>query len=500
MYSHRGAPTVLALGLGLVAGSGLLAAQGPGPLAGVAVAADSLFEPCTLAPHTGPAVCGTVEVAEDPGRAEGRRIDLRVVVLQATGPDSLRLPDPVFVLDGGPGQAASRSVDWVSRELSVVLERRDVVLVDRRGTGGSNPLDCPAPEPGLSIARELKMDPVEVARSCRAALEVRADLTRYTSPYAADDLDVVRDALGYERINLYGGSYGSREAFEYMRRHGSRLRSAAVFAVTPQHERALLESPATAETAVQRLLDDCMAEAGCRAAYPDVRRQLRTVVRRLEAEPGRFTVALPDGSRSEELALTRERFGGLLRSILLSPAGGAQVPYLIHLAYIGDYDQVGALYVRLSRGLAGGVARGLFLSVVCAEEMARTSAAEIGPAADGTFWGAGWPRSIRAQCEAWPPGDLPPDWATAPRGDTPFLFLSGWLDPIAPPAWAGELTRWMPNARRVIVREGHHSFPLDDCGRRTLARFYDTADPFDLDAACIASTPRPAFLVPNEGP
>lgn len=221
------------------------------------------------------------------------------------------------------------------------------------------------------------------------------------------------------------------------------------------------------------------------------------MVDRLEAEPARFTIHEPGDGAAEELELTRVRFGALVRSILLSPAGGAQIPYLIHSAYLGDYDAVGGLYVRLSLGLTEAIPLGLFLSVVCAEEMARTTLAEIGPAAGGTFWGAEWPLSIKEQCEVWPVGDLPDDWSKPPEGAAPFLLMAGWLDPIAPPAWASELTRWMPNARRIMVREGHHNFPLDDCGQRTLARFFETADPFALDASCIAATARPPFLIPG---
>lgn len=475
-------------GVGAVA-VGSVAGLGTGPVAGQA----GSLAPCTVEAYDGPARCGAVVVAEDRGRPEGRQLSLKVVVLGARGPDSLRAPDPVFVLDGGPGQAATAAVDWVVDELAVVLESRDVVLVDRRGTGSSNGLTCPQPAPEQGMVARLSRSPAEVARACVRALNGRADLTKYTSPYAADDLDSVREALGYERINLYGGSYGSREAFEYMRRHGEHLRSGVVFAVTPQHRAALLESPATAEVALQRLIDDCMADVACVRAYPELRREVREVVGRLERSPGRFTVEA--GGGVDTLELTRTRFGGLVRGLLLSPAGGAQVPYLIHAAYLERYDEVGGLYVRLWGQLESALSRGLFLSVVCAEEAAFVTRARIRERAQGTFWGPGWPESIKDQCEEWPAGELPGDWRRPPEGSTPFLLLAGWLDPIAAPSWARELTRWMPNARRVLVREGHHNFRLDDCGRATLARFYATADPFNLETGCIARAERPAFLV-----
>lgn len=464
----------------------------------------ALLRECEVVAHAGPALCGAVEVWEDPAAGAGRRLTLNVVVLEPTGPAGERVPDPVFVLDGGPGQAATRSVGWVSAELSDVLRTRAVVLVDRRGTGGSNPLDCPSEAGPDAAAAEVLSERGAAwwaawVSECRDALEVRADLTRYTSPYAADDLDVVRGALGYERINLYGGSYGSREAFEYMRHHPERLRAGAVFAVTPQHERAMLESPASAQRALDRLIDDCMADGPCRAAYPGLRGELWEVVGRLEAAPAEFTLPVPGGGRTGPLRLTRGRWAGLVRSILLSPAGGAQVPYLIHQTYLGEYEAVGGLYVRLARSTPGAISRGLFLSVICAEDMARTGRAEVRSAAEGTFWGPSWVEGVMDQCEGWPVGRLPDGWADPPRGDTPFLFLSGWLDPIAPAAWAGELTRWMPNARRVLVREGHHNFTLDACARSTLARFYDTADPFNLDVSCIAALEGPDFLVPEGG-
>ncbi|MDX1675700.1 MAG: alpha/beta hydrolase, partial [Longimicrobiales bacterium] len=225
------------------------------------------------------------------------------------------------------------------------------------------------------------------------------------------------------------------------------------------------------------------------------RSALREVVARLDERPAPFAVQRPDG-RLDTLELTRTRFGSVLRTLLLSPAGGAQVPYLIHLAGAGEWDRVGGLYVRLAGGTDAAVSRGLFLSVVCAEGAAFLTPAEVEAAAEGTFWGPGWPLSILEQCAEWPRGKLPEGWRAAPEGDTPFLLMAGWLDPIAAPGWAESLTRWMPNARRVLVREGHHNFELGACGRETLARFYDTADAINLDVSCIAAAARPPFVLP----
>lgn len=480
-------------------------AASAGPSRWIGPAPDTLgrygqrFAPCTLEGYDGEAFCGRVAVPEDPV-APGRVLSLRVAILPATGPDSLRRPDPVLILDGGPGQAASRAAPWVAEDLEVVRRGRDVILSDRRGTGGSNALDCPdepGPEtpPGEVVRPAMPGD----VRRCREHLEARADLTKYTTPFAAADVIALADSLGIERLNLYGGSYGSREAFEVVRRHPERVRSVAVFAVTPPHRRALLESPRSADRAMRRLIDDCMVDDACRRAYPDLRRELDEVVRRLEEEPATFTVPLPDGGHSDPLRLTRTGFGSVLRTGLLSPAQSASIPALIHAAYGGDFDALGAAYVRIARLTPAALSRGLFLSAACAEELGRVRAGEIGPATAGTFWGDGWVRSLRDQCAEWPRGDLPPDFFDPPTGDTPMLLLSGWLDPIAPPAWAEELHRHMPNARRVVVREGHHNFAYDACARGALARFFDELDPFGMDVRCIAEAPRPPFLVPAAG-
>lgn len=458
------------------------------------------FEDCRLEGYEDGARCGTVTVWEDPGLRQ-RRIDLRVVVLSATGPDSLRRPDPVIVLDGGPGQAASRSAPVVARDLRSVRRSRDLILPDRRGTGGSNPLDCPN-EPDASTSPVDLVVPRTPAqtRACREQLAANADLTKYTTPFAAGDIVALADSLGIERFNLYGGSYGSREAFELARGHSDRVRSIAVFAVTPQDRRVLLMSPRSAETAMQRLIDDCMATRACRGAYPNLRRELDEVVARLEREPATFRAPLPGGNRTVPVRLSRTAFGSVLRTGLLSPTQSTRIPALIHMAHRGNFDPIGSAYLRFVRRTPAMLSRGLFLSVVCAEEMALVEPEMIRSAAEGTFWGDGWVRSVARQCEEWPEGALPSDWTRPPESNVPALLMSGWLDPIAPPAWAEQVRRHMPNARRVLVREGHHNFSYDSCARRTLARFFDRADAFSLDAECLADAPRGPFVIPGAGP
>lgn len=467
--------------------------------------ADTLaLSSCDLGEYDGPARCGQLVVAEDPGAPEGRRISVHVAVLDARS-DTVR-PDPLFVFAGGPGQAATEYAGVIGHQMPDLLRHHDVVLVDRRGTGGSNPLGCdlraprddPAAPPDDPAAYFQRVTGAQIRR-CRRELEERADLTLYTTPFAVDDFDRVRAALGYRRINLYGASYGSREALVYLRRHPEHVRSVLLEAAMPLDRRPLLEAARYAQQSMERLLDDCLADLRCRRAFPTPRRDLERVLRRLDEGPVDYRPPAGDGRGDQVIELNRSHVTSTLRTLLVFPAGASRVPRGLHHAANGDYRELGDLALRFRRSSAASLKRGLFLSVVCAEELARTAGDEIGPATEGTFWGDSWIRSLRRQCDEWPTGRLPPGYFEPVRSRVPVLVLSGWLDPITPPAWAARLVERLPNGRRIVVREGQHNFRGGGCYSRVVARFVDHLDPESLDARCLADVKRPPFARP-EGP
>src|SRR3989440_4095718 len=164
------------------------------------------LKPCIVAGVTKDALCGQYEVYEDRAKKAERKISLNVMVLPALVDKPA--PDPIFYLQGGPGGAAtSVAPTWIMTQMH---RTRDVVLVDQRGTGNSNPLQCNF----RGDANDMRGYFVEGAtpegaRLCRSELEKNADLRLYTTTIAMADLDDVRVALGYDRINVYGGSYGS---------------------------------------------------------------------------------------------------------------------------------------------------------------------------------------------------------------------------------------------------------------------------------------------------
>ena len=223
-----------------------------------AVPAIDKLKPCTGYDTPVDAYCGTLKVYENRATKQGRQIDLNIVVLPALRSDAQ--PDPLFFLAGGPGQGAAKLAKAVRTIFQRVQNDRDIVLVDQRGTGKSNPLDCNNDDDSLQAFMETNEQMLERLKACQAKYD--ADLTLYTTPIAMDDLDDVRAFLGYDKINVYGGSYGTRAALVYMRQHGDRVRSAILDGVAPPNMRLPLYFPRDTQRAFELLAKDCAERRG----------------------------------------------------------------------------------------------------------------------------------------------------------------------------------------------------------------------------------------------
>ncbi|MFQ6037882.1 MAG: alpha/beta fold hydrolase, partial [Candidatus Aminicenantales bacterium] len=266
---------------------------------------------------------GTFAVFETRNAQKGKMIHLNVVVLHATGPEPR--PDPVFFLAGGPG--ADISQGWKGYRKSWVREDRDIVLVSQRGTGGDNRLDCPKAASDDNLQRYL--DPLfdlEIFQDCLEELKSRFDLTQYSTFAAADDLYEVRLALGYDRINLIGGSYGTRMALVYMRQHPETVRTAILNGVAPIAFRNPLYHAPTAQEAIRLILAKCAADPECHAAYPDLEGEFLAVLDRLEKQPAEVMITHPVSKERVTVTLTRAAFAEALRTIMYSSATVRMVP------------------------------------------------------------------------------------------------------------------------------------------------------------------------------
>ena len=451
--------------------------------------------PCTIEGVQGEALCATYPVWEDRAAQAGRRIPLHIVILPAVGPD--KAPDPVFYLAGGPGQGATTTAAWKSGD-TATRQRRDIVLVDVRGTGRSGPLDCDLYDGGTDVAKVAAAAfPVPAARRCREELEKKADLRLYTTALSADDLDEVRAWLGYGKVNLHGGSYGTRMAQVYLKRHPESVRTLVLDGVAPLGEPIPLHHAYAGQRAVDFVLADCAADAACKAAFPRLREELQEVFARLDRG---VTVEVADPRTGKKSTVRPDR--GLvaegIRFLLYGDRGG-NLPREIHRAAQGNLAPLVELAVGRRLGLDGDLATGLMFSITCAEDLPFIDDATAAQKTRGTLLGDYRIRQQKAVCEVWPRGAVSPADREPLRSDAPVLLLSGERDPVTPPEFAERAARGLPNALNVVFAGGGHGAD-GDCRNRILAAFLDKGSAQGIDASCAREAPPVQFAVGEAPP
>ena len=453
------------------------------------------LEPCRLPGWDEDVRCGRYEVYEDRQARTGRKLALKLVVLPALSDKPQ--PDPVFYFAGGPGGSATDTIARAGQSYLAHLRReRDLVFVDQRGTGGSHPLACNLyPDKNDMAAYFSEVLPLERLRACRAELEKVANLKLYSTPVAMADVDDVRAALGCERINLYGGSYGSTAALSYLRLYPQRVRTATLLGVAPPDMKLPLPAIKGVQHAVERTFADCAAEPNCHAAFPNLSNDLATALQRLDREPARFEAINPFTRQSQPVTLTRAVFGELVRTLLYQPEFSRWLPLLVHQAAAGEYRLFASIAWQSFRAIEDQVARGLHFSVVCGEHVPFITDDEIARAKAGSFYGDARLQAYRKVCRFWPRASVAANAVTPVKSDKPVLLISGEADPVAPPWLAAGAAKHLPNSRHLTIPHGGHAFSYS-CVNRLIGAFVATGSAKGLDAGCVAELRRLAFVTP----
>lgn len=483
MISPR-ALAIALIGTALLTGCGTLKTQ---------TDALDVLKRCTSKEGPLDAYCGTVEVWENREAQTGRRISLKVVVLP--GARRSANPDPLFFLTGGPGQAATREASNIQQNFRPVLGDRDIVLVDQRGTGASNSLACEPEEgelPGTDVDGMLRM-----LRGCMKRWD--ADLRLYTTPIAMDDLNQVRESLGYRRINLYGGSYGTRAAIVYVRRHPTTVRSVVLDSVVPPSMILPLHFPRDGQRALDRLTAACADDPGCAQAFPNLADRFEQLLARLDRNPERVTLTHPRTGEPEQVTLDRLLVSGIVIGALYLPETAALLPLAIYRAADGDYTTLLALS---SAGVSAieGISLGMRYSVLCAEDAPRVNDETLERATQGTFAGAGLVRTFLKPCDFWPRGKVGDDYYAPFASEAPTLILSGEFDPVTPPVWGEQIASQWRNTRHVVVPGVAHGVGTRGCMMRVVRRFLNEANPRTVDPSCAQTLRRKPFFLSYAGP
>ncbi|TCO43251.1 alpha/beta hydrolase [Dokdonella fugitiva] len=453
------------------------------------------FEACELGQShsaaTTSAFCAPMQVPEDRAHPQGRRIALKLALARSTAPLAAR--DLVVLLAGGPGQAATSAWPGVRASFAPLLERRNVLLLDQRGTGGSNALTCArAADEGSD---ELPFDPGRVqatTRACLAGVAQHADPRFYTTTDAVADLEAVRAALGSPRFDLVGVSYGTRVAQQYALHHPEAIRSLVLDSAVPNDQALGSEFAINLDAALQAQFAACAADAACAKAVGDPWANLQRLRERLRAQPVDVAFRDPYSNAPGTRRLGERSLAALARMYAYLPETSALLPLAIARALDGDYASLAAQMRMLERQMEELSESAMQLSVVCSEDADR---AVPNPADAGTLLGSEFVETLRAQCAIWPHGNRPADFTQPLRGDLPVLVIGGEFDPVTPPRYAERIASTLPRSRVLVAKGLGHSVMGRGCFPKLVARFVDTLDAAALDAGCIADfSATPAFI------
>ena len=441
------------------------------------------LSPCTIEGVEGPTRCGTYRVWENRTTKKGRQIELSIIVLSALSPT--RNPDPLFMLAGGPGDAPSFNAKFFGETFAMVRLTRDLVLVDLRGTGKSASLLCPElATPNKEGVLDDEILGVQAVADCRMRLEKNADLRQYTTEIAVDDLDEVREALGYKQINLYGTSYGSRVAQVYMRRHPQSLHTVSMKGIVPPSMASPSTHALSGERAWQSLVERCKQDAQCAQAYPDIDEKFRALLNRLSSGP----VLNPWGD-SLKLKVSAGLFAEIFRFFLYSPDAQARALKLINEL---SQDKPGLFENSLAgrRQLSNErLAAGFFLSVSCTEDIPYLPK-DIKPLVENTFGGDYRIKQQTQACSVWPKGEVSRQHRLATKSDIPTLILSGEFDPVTGPEGGAEVVKGLSHGLHVVIRNnGHPIGNASECIGSMIAAFIEKGDVKGLDTSCAATIP-----------
>ncbi len=443
------------------------------------------------------AECGKLTVFEDRQAAAGRTIDLNIAVLPAISRSPE--PDPLFFLTGGPGQAATESFVSLANAFERIRQKRAIVLVDQRGTGQSNPLDCPeSPEAsGDKASDRAAME--GWLRTCLSDLDANPAL--YTTTLAMQDLDDVRQALGYDSINLYGLSYGTRAALTYLKLYPDRVRSVILDGVVPQDEALGLDVARDAQRALDLLFERCTADRACNAAFPDLSENFQGLMDQLAEAPVAVTFTHPVHGGLETHPYTSVELASTVRLLSYTPETAVLLPLLLHTsASEARFDLLAAQSRLVSEDLSHSISFGMNLSVLCAEDFPFMDPATAEQAAQGSYLGNLQYEELAAMCAIWPQGEVPPDFKAPVSVDVPVLLLSGEADPVTPPENAAQVAATLPNSLALTAAGQGHNVIFRGCFPRIAYDFIQSASVASLDTTCVERFQAAPFFLTFSGP
>lgn len=455
------------------------------------------FAPCELSQPksatTTAAWCAPFEVPENRADPNGRKIALKLAVVSSD--IAATQDDPIVLLAGGPGQAATESWPSIAPALQSARRYRHVVLLDQRGTGGSNALRC---KPSHADAG-ADFDPAvagEQARRCLDEIKAKADPRFYTTTDAVEDLEALRVALGGVKFNLVGVSYGTRVAQQYMMRHADGVRSAVLDGVAPNELIFGNEFARNLDAALKGRFALCADDKACSARYGDIYKTLYETREKYRAAPVDVAIRDPQNFETKKRRFNQNLLDSLVRLFAYAPESAALLPLVIHEAAAGNTAPIVAQAEYVAKDLSDGMTVGMGLSVVCAEDV---DLIEEQAQDQSLILGDTMVAAMRAQCAAWPKGKRPDDFHQPIKSDLPVLLLSGQFDPVTPPRYGDAVFKGLSHGRHLVAPGQGHNVIGRGCMPRLVKRFIENLETEKLDAGCIAELGSTPFFLDFNG-
>ena len=467
---------------------------------GLAATADTIaLKPCTLIGSSGygtvEAECGSIRRPLDPDAPQGSTIDLFVAVVKALAPT---VPSEAFtVINGGPGGSSVVLYADMTSAFRHVRRDRDIVIVDQRGTGLSAPLTCEA----LSDP-DVETGEADVAEATRICLDqLPHDPRFFTTSVAVQDLEAVRVALGYDKLNLYGVSYGTRVALHYARRYPKAVRALIIDGVVPPDLALGPDVAPRAQHVLDTIFTRCAADTACAATFPDLKGDFARVAERLQKTGVRTDFTHPKTGEPHSLNVTYSHFALALRLMSYAPETAATIPLLISDAAVGNLVPIATTAVTVIDDLLEALNYGMHNAAVCTEDAPFLERSRIDMDALGdTYLGTAQLEQITEMCSLWPQGPIDSDFKAPLESDIPTLVLSGEFDPITPPEYAERVLKTLTNAVHVVAPGQGHGVVGRGCVPQLLGDFVASGSAETLETNCVDRMIPAAFFLSPLGP
>ncbi|WP_426369226.1 alpha/beta hydrolase [Pseudocolwellia sp. HL-MZ7] len=452
------------------------------------------IENCHLDGIRSQVTCGTLLVPENYQKPEGKKISINFAVLPAI--DNSQDKEALMFLAGGPGQAAVELAAHIINGFAEIRKTRDIILVDQRGTGLSQPMLCDEEKTDqfYSVIPEdyAEQDVID----CVEQFKESHELSQYNSENAIRDFDAVRKALGHKQVHLYGASYGTRAALVYMRLFPDSIKSVVLDSVGP------IEIPiglfgASSARSFNLLLEHCLNDESCNKAYPNLREEFDTVVKRLSKNTVSLAINHPRLGTKTDFNLSHLKFINNIFKQLYSMETRSLVPLIIHQAFLENYQPLIGLIATSDGGMNMYV--GLTFNIVCNEDIPRVTQSMLTQDSDNDFGRGSTQTVYQSACKVWPKYEVESAFYQPVVANIPTLILSGDLDPVTPPS-NGEISAGtLTNSHHIISKSNAHIVASTPCSVGMVNEFLGHLNPKDVDSSCLAELPSESFMTSLNG-